>query len=230
VFGVIVDKLARAAGKLRPRLRLRPAATVVKINVGAGLCAAPGWLHVEGSIHGLFAGAPALLLAVLHRLSSHVRQQMPRPAYVQTLQQHDYIFYDLDRGLPFDDNVADYIYSSHVLEHFYQSDADRLIGEMFRVLKTGGMVRVCVPDLAIAVGLYLEGRKHEALEYFFVTERGNSMATHYYMYDFDLLAALLLKHGFSSITRRQYREGATPDLELLDNRPEQTLYVEALKT
>ena len=42
-------------------------------------------------------------------------------------------------------------------------------------------------------------------------------------------AELLEREGFTEVTRRSYREGALPDLGALDNRPEQTLYVEARK-
>jgi hypothetical protein len=49
------------------------------------------------------------------------------------------------------------------------------------------------------------------------------------MYDFDLLRSELTKAGFSKIERRSYRDGDVPDIALLDNRPEETLYVEATK-
>lgn len=49
------------------------------------------------------------------------------------------------------------------------------------------------------------------------------------MYDFDLLAQTLLAAGFAAVTLCEYQPGAVPDTERLDNRPEQTLFVEALK-
>jgi len=52
---------------------------------------------------------------------------------------------------------------------------------------------------------------------------------HRYMYDFDLLRDLLIDAGFTSVIRRDYRVGVVPDLEILDNRPEETLYVEATR-
>jgi hypothetical protein len=35
--------------------------------------------------------------------------------------------------------------------------------------------------------------------------------------------------GFSKIVRCEYQLGKTPDLDTLDNRPEETLFVEAMK-
>ena len=49
------------------------------------------------------------------------------------------------------------------------------------------------------------------------------------MYDIDLMRRLLEDVGLREVQRRAYREGLVPDLEQLDNRPEETLYVEALK-
>ena len=54
-------------------------------------------------------------------------------------------------------------------------------------------------------------------------------ARHKYMYDFELLSEALLSVGFSNIVHCAYRQGATPDLVVLDNRPDETLYVEASK-
>ena len=226
---MIAGALARAAGALRPSIRLTPNDAVVKVNIGAGLLPAPGWINIEGSIHGLFANAPAPLLRALHRSSGHVRNIMTGDEYVHALRSHQYVFYNVNRGLPLADNSADYVYSSHVLEHFFQKHAEQLVGEMYRILKPGGVVRICVPDLEHAMALYQSGSKHAALTYFFAGEEQDAYARHYYMYDFEMLAEVLKGAGFVDVVRRQYREGATPDLDKLDNRPEETLYVEATK-
>lgn len=52
---------------------------------------------------------------------------------------------------------------------------------------------------------------------------------HRWMYDFDSLKNLLLSIGFTVVEKRSFREGVVPDLELLDNRPQESLYVEARK-
>ena len=49
------------------------------------------------------------------------------------------------------------------------------------------------------------------------------------MYDFDLLRDLLRVAGFDEVARRAFREGVVSDIETLDNRPEETLFVEARK-
>jgi len=40
---------------------------------------------------------------------------------------------------------------------------------------------------------------------------------------------LLEKAGFAQIERMTFREGNVPDIDILDNRPDETLFVEARK-
>ena len=49
------------------------------------------------------------------------------------------------RELPFEDNVADEIYASHLLEHF--DHREPVLEEWHRVLKIGGNITLVVPDL-----------------------------------------------------------------------------------
>ena len=69
------------------------------------------------------------------------------------------IAHDMRRRLPFDNNIFDGVYHSHVLEHFTQTDGRRFLGECHRVLKPGGVLRVAVPDLAQICRLYLEAKE-----------------------------------------------------------------------
>jgi predicted SAM-dependent methyltransferase len=62
---------------------------------------------------------------------------------------------NLLRGLPYPDASFEAVYSSHVMEHFSRETAARLLREMHRVLKPGGIVRVVVPDLEQSCREYL---------------------------------------------------------------------------
>ncbi len=63
--------------------------------------------------------------------------------------------YDLRKGIPFDNETADFIYSSHMLEHLSKSDAEKFISECYRVLKKDGILRLAVPDLETIAREYL---------------------------------------------------------------------------
>jgi predicted SAM-dependent methyltransferase len=231
MLGGLADQVGRQLGRLKRRRRVRLGDNhgPVKVNIGSGIEVAPGWIHVDGSVHALVAGGPRPLLGLLHRTSSIMRGSLPRDEYVQRLSEHRFIHHELEEGLPFETDSVDYIFCSHVVEHFFRSDAQFLLREMQRVLRPGGVARVCVPDLEHAVRLYSEGEKAAALDYFFVDGPSGYYRRHRYLYDFDLLCDAMDAAGFVDVRRCAFREGAVPDLDRLDNRPEETLYVEGRK-
>lgn len=55
--------------------------------------------------------------------------------------------HDIRKGIPYPNSYFDACYSSHVLEHLVQQDAEKLVIECFRVLKPKGIARIVVPDL-----------------------------------------------------------------------------------
>lgn len=65
--------------------------------------------------------------------------------------------------------------------------------------------------------------------YFFVDSDESTYARHKYMYDFSMILDILTGLGFKNIVRRSYQEGMTPDISVLDNRPEEFLFVETQK-
>jgi SAM-dependent methyltransferase len=202
---------------------------LVKINLGCGLAVCDGWINVDASLNAMAAAWPQSAHRVLYRLSG-ANQYYSSDDYCRLLEDHRFVHHDAAYGLPFADNAADFIYSSHFLEHLFRDEAQHVLREAWRTLKPGGAIRVCVPDLAHAIALYAAGDKRAMLaNYFFVEDRASFLARHKYMYDFDLLRAELAEAGFDDIRRCAYREGRTPDIAHLDNRPEETLYVEAIK-
>jgi SAM-dependent methyltransferase len=64
--------------------------------------------------------------------------------------------HDLRKGIPYPDAAFDVVYHSHLLEHFPKESAPVFLRECHRVLKSGGMIRIAVPDLEAIVRLYLE--------------------------------------------------------------------------
>lgn len=228
MLGKLVDDVARFAGGLRARRRVKLGAGPIKVNLGAGLHVAEGWIHVDGNMHAMFAGWPAPFLRRLYRAANTV-QWLPEDEYLRRLREYEIVHHEMETGLPFADNSVDYVYSSHVLEHFFREDAERLVKEIHRVLRSGGRVRICVPDLDHAISLYRAGEKEAALAYFFEPAGAGYYRQHRYMYDFELLRRMLAQAGFTNVSRCAYRQGEVPDLDVLDNRPEETLYVEAVK-
>jgi predicted SAM-dependent methyltransferase len=62
---------------------------------------------------------------------------------------------DLSQPLPFPEASYEVCYMSHVLEHLPRERVPKLLVEVFRALRPGGVLRVVVPDLEMIVRLYL---------------------------------------------------------------------------
>lgn len=230
IRGSFVNALTSLVSFLRRGRKVVPLCrTPLKVNLGSGLAVTPGWVNIDGSLNALVASWPPMLHRVLYRFSG-ASQYYSLEDYCSLLSGHEFIHHDLSYGIPLPDACADFIYTSHFLEHLPLDDAARLLSESFRVLKPGGLMRVCVPDLAFAISLYSTGEKEKMLEgYFFVKDGWSSFARHKYMYDFELLTRALRAAGFAQVVRRVYREGESPDLQYLDRYPGETLFVETRK-
>ena len=63
--------------------------------------------------------------------------------------------WDVRRGLPFGDGEVDACYASHVLEHLPRDRALLLLAECRRALRSGGILRLVVPDLEAIARHYL---------------------------------------------------------------------------
>lgn len=229
----IIDRSVAILGRLRTgqTVSVKSARSDGRIcvNLGCGLAVAPGWINVDASLNAAFCGSPEWLLKLLYRASG-ANRYYSQDDYISLLRNNHFVFHDLSRSLPFASETVDVFYSSHFLEHIFHDDALRLLRNAHGALRRNGVIRLAIPDLAYAVRLYQQGRKREMLEdYFFVEDKSSFLARHKYMYDFDLLKEDLEHCGFTRVTQRVYRQGAVPDLEILDNRPEETLFVEAYK-
>jgi SAM-dependent methyltransferase len=66
---------------------------------------------------------------------------------------------DLENSpLPYEDNSFDVVYSKSVIEHFYYPE--KLVQEMFRVLKPGGLAITLCPDWEFNYRIYFEDYTH----------------------------------------------------------------------
>ncbi|WP_009633334.1 class I SAM-dependent methyltransferase [Synechocystis sp. PCC 7509] len=64
--------------------------------------------------------------------------------------------YDIKKGLPYADSYFNACYSSHLLEHLTQTEAEKFLLECWRILQPQAVIRIVVPDLEAIVINYLE--------------------------------------------------------------------------
>lgn len=199
------------------------------LNLGCGLAVHPGWVNIDGSLNAVIASLPKSLQTKAFYMSGSSKYYK-LDEYLDILNKNYFFQADLSHGIPAKDNTVTFVYSSHFFEHLFRDEAERLMLECYRVMEPGAVIRTVVPDLDYAIKIMNEGEKRKALKnYFFVEESDAAFGKHKYMYDFPLMEELLKKSGFTNIKRCNYQQGEVPNIVELDNRPHESLYVEAQK-
>lgn len=142
-------------------------------------------------------------------------------------------YLDLRCRLPFADNTFEGCFSEHVLEHLYPNQAAYLMVEVLRVLKPGGVFRVIVPDIKIAIKYYnnvkdfSDGISRSGCEAIWDVSQNYE---HKSLWDSQWLNFNLKKNGFSDSEEYQFKISQNQDL-LLDreDRKMNSIYIEAIK-
>lgn len=143
---------------------------------------------------------------------------------------------DLRQAPPFETSTVDFVYAEHFIEHVDRDDAGRLLRELLRVLKPGGVMRLVTPDLRFLCCTYLAGNIDE-WGYIWQSISGSRMMNedmrlwgHQFLYDAPELETLLHECGFTKRTFHGWRVSQHPELAGLETRPfHQDLILEGTK-
>lgn len=121
----------------------------------------------------------------------------------------------------FDDASVDLIYSSHTLEYFDRIEVASVLREWSRVLKTGGVLRLAVPDFAALVTLYERtgdlDRVVGPLYGRWPIPGADEVVYHRTVYDERCLRQILEQNGFQDCRRWDWRTVFTDDLAGFDD-------------
>ncbi len=197
-----------------------------KLHLGAFDQVVDGWINTDVSPHLLLARIPGAG-ALLHRLG---RLSDDRYAAYADGRFRALRYLDLTRPLPFPDDAVGAIYSSHTLEHLHVDAAERVLAECHRVLVPGGVLRIAVPNLDATVSVYDPGDPDAFLDGIYQgrSASDNRHARHWWHYNAVSLGARMRAAGFITVTECGFRQGACPDLEVIETR-EWSLFMEAVK-
>lgn len=223
------------------------------INVGCGVtpCERPGWENLDNSPNARLSRWPALrrLLFVVGLLPASLFEVK----WPKNIRIHD-----VRKGLPYADNSLSYVYCSRFLGQLYADEARTFLGECFRVLVPGGILRVAVHDLKLLCRVYVEsedsgraaaGSSRSGLPADHLLRALNmapdvaprgffKMVLRPFMgreilrrwnYDGQSLAARVREAGFTDVRRCSFRESCIPDIEALDLAGREDVYVEGAK-
>ena len=132
------------------------------------------------------------------------------PGFIHVdLLPHDHIDYNCDVSdmtNVFSDQTADEVYACHVLEHFPRCKILLVLGEWNRVLKQGGLLRLCVPDFQAVVKQYQHTGNLSELEGLLYGGQRDQLDYHQVTFDFSLLQCFLEDAGFCNVRCYNWRD------------------------
>src|SRR5208282_4395307 len=107
----------------------------IKLHLGAFDCSLDGWLNTDITPHIWISKIP-FAANILYKVGL-----LPEERYLQhkngVFSRLKYM--DLTKPLPLPDESCVAVFSSHVLEHLFVDEVKRLLAEILRVLKHGGV-------------------------------------------------------------------------------------------
>jgi predicted SAM-dependent methyltransferase len=148
------------------------------------------------------------------------------------------------KRIPLSNSSVSLLYSSHMLEHLDRVEASLFLEEAMRVLSSGGMIRLILPDLSKLITRYLEhgdansfvestlmcaANPRSFLQRLRMVVIGNRH--HLWMYDGKSLFKLLENHGFKNIKILTNNETMIKEAGYLDisERANESVIIEAVK-
>jgi len=155
---------------------------------------------------------------------------------------------DLSKNdLPFKNNSLDAVVCMSAINYFTYKRGQELVGETYRVLRTGGIARFGVQDMESIAQRYVQKdtdfffqKLPNGIDRFEGPTLGDKFAAWFYgyeikgfpcryFYDYNSLAHLFISAGFTIVEKRAFLESRLDHIDKIDNRPEQMFYLEAVK-
>lgn len=189
-----------------------------KINLGCGPSGINGWINYDW---GLLP-----FLNKFNLLKFAVKLGLIDKSYLTKWPKFDLV--DIRKKLPLDDDSINFIYCSHVLEHFERWEAKNILLESKRILKKGGTIRIVLPDIDKIIKKYEEigpdefcriwwgFDKDKVSKSFFGKLSRYFIRDHKWMYNKKSFKELLVKCGFKNIKSYSIGKGKVPNLDRLD--------------
>ena len=210
----------------------------MNINLGSGPTHIDGWTEYDSSINIWLSRIPYLkkLLLKLNILkSSHALEWHPDVKKANII------------NLKFSENSVSNFYLSHVLEHVYRQESQKILINVFHGLAPGGTVRICSPDYDAFILNYIKTKdvdelsaansfEDSLLSYSASRPRGlersrRKIGGHiHFWHPFKCqIIEQLRVAGFTEITQHEFRNGNLFDVDRVEQRSDNSFYLEARK-
>ena len=211
-----------------------------RVNIGCGKAPTNGWINMDNSLAIKLANSP-LKYKIARTLGLLNAEQIEN---IEWNKLNKIKFADATKTLPLKDSSVECIYASHMLEHLPKNGAKIFLKEAKRVLKSGGILRLAVPDLKIAIEEYLKSRDADSFMERILVEPPpisslkqklilliTGYRHHQWMYDGVSLSKLFKEIGFNEveICKSGYTKIHNPDELNLNEHEDHSVYVEGVK-
>jgi predicted SAM-dependent methyltransferase len=138
------------------------------------------------------------------------------------------VWLDLERPLPIGPGEVEAIFSEHLWEHLTPESGFRLLTECHRVLRSGGVFRIAVPDAGARLKAYPQRWRDgqmapmSSINELFYGDR------HKTMYDAETLREACRRAGFVEAEQRDFGESRLGPVDSI-GRGAESLYIEAVR-
>lgn len=198
----------------------------IYLNLGCGTVQPHGWINIDGSYRCWFKKLFPFFDWILVKVKMLNRTEF----------KENVVYQNLNKRFKFNSCYADAIYGGEILEHFSFFDGASFLCECYRILKKGGIIRICVPDNYMFwvkyTSLYKSLKKLESSErkeediikfvkmMFDPIRLTNKFYKpnfgHKWAYDELSLEIQLKKAGFVNCKRMDFHESEIPDIDKVE--------------
>lgn len=189
--------------------------TKIKLNLGCGQVRPIDWINTDSSMNAFIQRLP---------LGTDISKVLGGKTY----EDHNVIYMNLNkRWSRFSAESIDIVYASHLFEHLSIRSTDIFLSESFRALKTGGTIRLVMPDMFLHAKEYVQqietGNVNALVQFMWALNLhregqypiGNFFHSllgwiqgwphqHKFMYDKYSLSKLLTHYGFVNIKESSF--------------------------
>lgn len=155
---------------------------------------------------------------------------------------------DLEKHLlPFRDSSIEHVICISSINYFSKERARKIIQDVYRILRKGGIARFSTQDLELISKRYVSrdanfffqklpsGKERfpgetfcDKFNYWFYGYNIKNKNCKFF-YDFETLSKLFVESGFSKVDRKEFGESDIEKINIIDNRSDQVFFLEAKK-
>lgn len=113
---------------------------------------------------------------------------------------------DISQLKNFENDSVSLIYCSHVLEHFSRHEYKKVLQRWFDILKSGGTLRLAIPDFEKVVEHYNKHKDIDMIMGFLYGGQNYKENYHFCTWDFSKIKSDLESIGFSEVIRYDWKK------------------------